>query len=130
MRDVLPSAAADPLLLSGRRQVWPALADLFRGRQSVLTRNWRVVVLAASPYSVDELERILIDEVFPVCRRSAPDAPGTCPIGVETRFCERPPTRRSWLGDTVIGRLLVPTCREWRATKVGVAAARRGPAPL
>ena len=53
--------------LRQRRPVWEALSDLFLDTDVTRTRRWRVRTLAASPYSVAELEQILIDEVYPIC---------------------------------------------------------------
>ena len=54
--------------IQARRAVWQALSDLFLDTDTSLSRDWRVRELARSPYSVDELEEILITEVYPVCR--------------------------------------------------------------
>jgi hypothetical protein len=57
--------------LAARRPVWQALSDLFLDTElspAVCAGNARV--LASSPYSVDELRRILFDEVHPACSRN------------------------------------------------------------
>ncbi len=56
--------------LAARRPVWDALADLFLDTDVALARSWRAQVLARSPYTLDELERILCREVFPPCANS------------------------------------------------------------
>ena len=54
--------------LQHRRPVWEALSDLFLDTDTSLSREWRVEILAASPYSVEELQEILLKEVTPICR--------------------------------------------------------------
>jgi len=48
-----------------RRPVWQALSDLFLDTDTSISRSWRVGILSASPYSIDELQEILLDEVYP-----------------------------------------------------------------
>ncbi len=55
--------------IPGRTPVWSAFANLYLDApvdEEALRQI--AVTLAASPYDVDELERILFDEVHPVCR--------------------------------------------------------------
>ncbi|WP_424191506.1 DUF7079 family protein [Ampullimonas aquatilis] len=54
--------------LQNRRPVWEVLSELFLHLDDALGRSWRIDILARSPYSVTELEHILIDEVYPACR--------------------------------------------------------------
>lgn len=54
--------------LAKRRPIWEALSDLFLDTDISLARKWRVGILATSPYSIEELERILIYEVYPICQ--------------------------------------------------------------
>jgi hypothetical protein len=65
LRELMKSTAED---LVNRRPVWEALSDLFLDTEVSLDRQWRIDVLAASPYSIEELEYILIDEVYPICK--------------------------------------------------------------
>jgi hypothetical protein len=53
--------------LEERRPVWSAISDLFLDTDTTLFEDGIVRVLAASPYSENELARILTDEVQPVC---------------------------------------------------------------
>ena len=53
--------------LDARRPVWEALSDLFLDTDITLSRDWRVRVLAASPYTLAELDAILRSEIYPVC---------------------------------------------------------------
>ncbi|WP_456299285.1 DUF7079 family protein [Methylocaldum marinum] len=61
----MPPAEDD---LDHRRPVWDALSSLFLDTDTSLSREWRVKLLASSPYSVEQLEHILVDEVYPICR--------------------------------------------------------------
>ncbi len=54
--------------LHDRRPVWVALSDLFLDTDTSLARTGRVGTLVASPYSLDELQQIFVDEVYSVCR--------------------------------------------------------------
>jgi hypothetical protein len=114
--------------LAGRRPVWEALSDLFLDTEVSLARNWRVGILAASPYSLEELERILIDEVHPICKYNLLSVAGVWAgfdqAWLEARILRRlgSPLRR--LHSINFGRLTVPRSAEWRATKAAIAAAR------
>ncbi len=61
---VLRPAGSD---LAGRRTVWLALSDLFLDTDVNLFREGDIRTLAASPYSLDELDAILREEVYPAC---------------------------------------------------------------
>lgn len=118
--------AADDLV--NRRPVWEALSDLFLDTDVSLSRTWRVSLLAASPYSVDELEKILIDEVYPICKYNLLSVAGEWEGFDQTRLEERilrrigsPLRRLSWFNT---GRLTVARSPEWRDTRAGVVAAR------
>ncbi|CAK0779577.1 hypothetical protein CCP4SC76_6960001 [Gammaproteobacteria bacterium] len=54
--------------LSSRRAAWDALSDLFLDTDVSLSRTWRIEKLAELPYTIAELEQILIDEVYPICK--------------------------------------------------------------
>ena len=53
--------------LARRRPVWLALSDLFLDTDVNLFRAGNVRTLAASAYSLDELDAILREEVYPAC---------------------------------------------------------------
>ena len=59
---------AAPDDLPNPRPVREALSDLFLDTDVTPARAWRAERLAASPYSLAEIEQILIDEVYPVCK--------------------------------------------------------------
>ena len=53
--------------LECRRTVWEALSTLFLDTDTTLLRDYRAKVLASSPFSLEELETVLIQDVYPVC---------------------------------------------------------------
>ncbi len=55
------------LELKNRRPVWEALSELYLDTDTTLLEEAVVSKLAESPYSIAELEDILIREVHPVC---------------------------------------------------------------
>lgn len=121
----IPPAAED---LDHRRPVWEALSTLFLDTDTLLLRDWRARQLVASPYSIAQLEHILIDEVYPVLRWNLLSVAGVWD-GFDLPWLEqqilrrlRSPWRR-W-HRLHLGRLTVPKESEWRATKREVQAAR------
>ncbi len=114
--------------LEYRRPVWEALSDLFLDTDISLTRSWRIGILAASPYSIEELQEILVDEICPVCYSNL-----FCVAGEWAAFDP------DWLESSILSRLRSPFPRwwrlslglftvhlfwEWRHTKVGVMQQR------
>src|SRR5262245_29072371 len=57
--------------LENRRRAWEALSDLYLDTDTSRSRSWRAQTLAASPYSLEELDQILIDEIDPACRTNS-----------------------------------------------------------
>ena len=53
--------------VQARSPVWEALSTLFLDTDVSLLREYRATKLAESPYTLEELEQILCDEVFRVC---------------------------------------------------------------
>lgn len=53
--------------LDERRPVWEALSMMYLDTDVSLSRAWRVQVLSASPYSLEEMDAILRDEIHPIC---------------------------------------------------------------
>jgi hypothetical protein len=117
--------------LAARRPVWLALSDLFLDTDTSLSRVWRIETLAASPYSMAELEEILLDEVFPACGANllivAGEWAGFDQDWLERRIvrCARTTFRvlrpfRAW-------QLQCYLAEEWRATEQGVVAQRAEP---
>jgi hypothetical protein len=67
MQTVGTGIGIEPQTLADRRPVWEALSELYLDTDTSLFETWVADVLAASPYTVEELEGILIYEVRPVC---------------------------------------------------------------
>jgi hypothetical protein len=55
------------LELNHRRPVWEALSELYLDTDTTLFEETIVSKLAVSPYSIVELEEILVREIHPVC---------------------------------------------------------------
>src|SRR5262245_3217280 len=55
----------DPAAL---RPVWDALSSLFLDTDISLLRDWRARQRAASPLTLPQIERILVNDVYPICR--------------------------------------------------------------
>jgi hypothetical protein len=114
--------------LEHRRPAWQALSDLFLDTDTSLARTWRVGILAASPYSLDELQQILVDEVYPVCRSNLFSIAGEW-AGFDPEWLERSILRRlrspfRRLHRLNLGRLTVHLSGEWRHTKKGILQQR------
>jgi hypothetical protein len=108
--------------LEHRRPVWEALSSLFLDTDTSLSRPWRVGILAASPYSIEELQQILIDEVYPVCRSNlwqiAGEWIGFDPQWLESRILRRLRSPLCRFFHTIsLGKLTIPLSNEWRHTK-------------
>jgi hypothetical protein len=110
--------------LDHRRPVWLALSDLFLDTDTSLARTWRVGILAGSPYSLDELQQILTDEVYPVCWSNlfsiAGEWAGFDPEWLERGILRRLRSRFRCLHRFNLGRLIVGLSGEWRHTKDGI----------
>lgn len=112
--------------------MWEALSELFLDTDVSLSRQWRADQLVRSRYSVEQLEWILVDEVYPVCKYNllsiAGEWAGFDPAWLERRILRR--LRSPWrrLHALNLGRLTVRLSGEWRATKAAVAEQRAGQA--
>ena len=110
--------------LEHRQPVWEALSSLFLDTDTSLARTWRVGILAASPYSIDELQGILVDEVYPVCSSNLFSVVGEW-AGFDLEWLQscilcrlRSPLHRfRWCR---LGSLTVHMSGEWRHTKEGI----------
>ncbi|WP_210545323.1 hypothetical protein [Rhodoferax sp. PAMC 29310] len=113
--------------LAHRRPVWEALSDLFLDTDVSLIRQWCVDILVASPCSEDELEFILIDEVYPVCKYNLLSVAGVWSgfdlQWLESRILQRASSRWKAFHSWNLGRLTVPRSMEWRATKSAIRVA-------
>ncbi len=128
MHSTIPSALND---IEQRRPVWNALADLFLDTDTSLSRAWRAEQLAASPYTLDELQGILIYEVYPVCWTNmlsvAGEWSGFDPEQLEERILAGSKSRFAFLRRFTLGRLSVLFSSEWRATKIQILRLRSQP---
>lgn len=107
--------------LEHRQPVWEALSDMFLDTDVSATRAWRVGILAASHYSIDELQQILVDEVYPVCRMNLWSVAGEW-AGFDPDWLQRSILRRTRsplrsLRRFSLGRISVHFSSEWRHTK-------------
>jgi hypothetical protein len=114
--------------LEHRRPVWQALSDLFLDTDTSISRSWRVNILSASPYSIDELQEILLDEIYPVCRSNllspAGEWIGFDPEWLESRILRRLRSPFHRLRRFSLGRLTIHFSLEWRRTKEGILRQR------
>jgi len=114
--------------IENRRPVWQALSDLFLDTDTSLSREWRALELSHSHYSVEELEEILVTEVYPACRGNLLSIAGEWASfdmeWLESRIQRRANSRLKALHRFNLGRLTVLASFEWRATKQAVLASR------
>jgi hypothetical protein len=114
--------------LEHRRPVWEALSDLFLDADTSLTRTWRVGILAESSYSLDELQQILVNEVYPVCRSNlfsiAGEWAGFDPEWLQSSILRRLRSPLHRFRRFSLGRLTVHLSGEWRHTKEGILQQR------
>ena len=120
--------------LARRRPVWLALSDLFLDTDVQLFRDMNTRLLADSTYSLDELDTILREEVYPACSFNlslvAGEWGGFDSDWLEQRILRGGPPPRTWwrcwwrylsLGWSVPVRL--PTeWADWRAEVVRLRA--------
>jgi hypothetical protein len=114
--------------IENRSPVWQALSDLFLDTDTSLSRDWRTRELARSPYSLEELEEILITEVYPACRANLFSVAGEW-AGFDMQWLEGRIRRRAnsplkVLHGFNLSRLTVQASAEWQATKRAVQASR------
>ncbi len=120
--------------LEGRRPVWLALSDLFLDTDVNLFRESNTRLLADSPYSLDELDTILREEVYSACSFNLREVAGEWASfdadWLERRILRGGPPPRSWwrrwqrylmLGWTVPVRLP----EEWPLWRQDIARLRR-----
>ena len=122
--------------LARRRTVWLALSDLFLDTDVNLLREGNTCTLAASPYSLAELDAILREEVYPACSFNlslvAGEWAGFDADWLERRIlCGGPPPRtwwRRWQRYLALGwRVPVQLPTEWADWRAEVARLRAQP---
>ncbi len=123
--------ASTRLSLVERRPVWSALSNLFLDTDVSALREANARQLAASPYSIAELQRILVHEVYPVCRSNLFGWPGGEWLAFDEEWLQTRILRRlrspfrplHWMN---LGRLSVHASWEWRRTKARIRELRSG----
>jgi hypothetical protein len=115
--------------LESRRPVWQALSELFLDTSFDATDMTRIATtLANSPYSLEELDHILLSEVCPACVGNflsiAGEWAGFDPEWLESRIVRGPSRlRRFWAG--TLGRIvLAATDGPWHQIRQRVEAER------
>ncbi len=119
--------------LAQRRPVWLAFSDLFLDTDTALFRAGHTRDLAASPYSLEELDAILREEVYPACSFNLSLVAGEW-AGFDSDWLERrilcggPPPRpwwRRWRRYLQLGwSIPVRLPEEWQDWRVDVAQIR------
>jgi len=109
--------------LERRRPVWDALSTLFLDTDTSLTRSRRAQVLAASEYSLDELEDILLDEVYPACGANLLSIAGEW-AGFDPQWLEERILRRRHLRLHHVSFAKCLFANEWRRIKAEVGSLR------
>lgn len=113
--------------LTHRRIAWEALSDLYLDTDTSLSRDWRVERLLETPYTVDELETILAEEVHPVCRWNlmciAGEWAGFDSVWLEERILHNLASR-PWFPIRSLVRGRIRRDREWIATKDCLVSSR------
>lgn len=112
--------------IEARLPAWDALSSLFLDTDTALDREWRSTELAKSPYTVEELEAILRDEVFPVCSWNLFSVAGEW-AGFDQEWLRSAILeylRRRFRFRLGFGHWLITQSREWRQTKMRVVELR------
>ncbi len=117
----LKMTALTPEELARRRPVWQAMSDMFLDTDTSQWRASRARVLSASGYSESELDRILLDEVCPVCGANLMSAAGEW-AGFDPVWLEQAIVRQKASLIASFGRMLPSQAAdmiadEWEATK-------------
>jgi len=116
--------------LEERRPVWEALSTMYLDTDVSLSRAWRVQALSASPYSLEEMDAILREEIHPVCLPNLLQPAGEWanfdPAWLEQAIRRR---RTRWRSRLLARLSLVlpwgfPT-EEWTVTRQEIASRRR-----
>jgi hypothetical protein len=124
----MPTMKSAPEDLDARRPVWVALSSMFLDADVSLARESRAKALAALPYSLQELEQVLVEEVYPVCwsnlNAAAGERIGFNPDWLETMILhgDSPSAASKRLRE--LARIAVPDSTEWQATRAALASVR------
>lgn len=119
--------------LPNRRVAWNALSDLYLDTDVALSRQWRAESLASLPYSIDEIEWILVREVQPIVRWNlysvAGEWAGFDGEWLEAEILRLLRSRQRWPSPFRGRRVSALAIDEWEATKQLVAEIRNRIAP-
>ncbi|WP_350283753.1 hypothetical protein [Nitrosomonas sp.] len=114
--------------LAARQPVWEALSDMFLDMDTSLSRQWRADQLARSPYSIEQLEFILVNEVYPICKYNllsmAGEWAGFDPEWLKEKILCHLGSRFRFWHTLNLGCFTVHASVEWRTTKYAILAAR------
>lgn len=106
------------------------LSGLYLDTDVGAEREWRARELAESPFPIGEIERILAEEVHPVCRINLWSVAGVWggfdPEWLEASIERRRRSRWRWLHRFDPGRRLALRDAEWLATRRRVLEHRAG----
>ncbi len=98
--------------LPSRRAAWEALSDLYLDTDVSLSRSWRIEKLSESSYTITELEQILIDEIYPICKYNLLSVAGVWtgfdPVWLEGEILRRLASPLRCLHAFNIGRIPFP----------------------
>jgi hypothetical protein len=123
--------AVDPQDLPDRRPVWEALSGLFLDTDVSSGLRLRVEVLAGSPYALAQLQAILLDEVYPVCKYNlyavAGEWAGFDLDWLQARILAHQASVLRRFNRFSLGRRAMARSSEWRDTLAGVQALRGSP---
>ncbi len=113
-----------------RRPVWDALSTLFLDTDVSLLRDSRVSTLAQSKYTIQELQDILVSEVYPVCRinllQIAGEWAGFDIDWLESNIRKRKTSSLKFLHGLNLGKITVHLSIEWHRTKKAIYEFRQG----
>lgn len=121
--------ALDPQDLPDRRPVWEALSGLFLDTDVSLGLRLRVEVLARSPYTADQLQSILLDEVYPACKNNLYAVAGVWDgfdqDWLQARILAQQASVLRRLHRLSLGRRAMAKSPEWLETLAGIVALRK-----
>jgi hypothetical protein len=117
-----------PADIETRRPVWSALSDMFLDTSLIPADIARIAgTLAASPYSLEELDEILVREVYPACFTNlisiAGEWGGFAPDWLEARI-RRGPSWSRWMWSAIFARWGTWRSWDWRKIRRAVQALR------
>ncbi len=116
--------------IESRQPVWVALSNLFLDTEVDLLAESIAQALASSPYSIEQLETILVTEVYPVCKYNLWSVAGEW-VGFDehwlvAQICrKRGGLSRRW--NTFFARRGIASSDDWKRIKERVGDIRLKP---